>query len=72
MIQEKGPRTRTWSDFPSKAKAWEGVVSLYETRLKELNPGVTNITCERRAGCQAGACGRRDEASPARVCAGSA
>ena len=31
-------------DFPTTGAALDGIVKMYETRLKELNPRQTNIT----------------------------
>ncbi len=45
MVQtSKHDSTRFYFDHPSQAEAIEGVLRMYETRLKELNPGAKTIT----------------------------
>jgi hypothetical protein len=36
--------SRTYADYPTIPKAMDGIVKLYEARLKELNPRMGNIT----------------------------
>lgn len=36
--------TRTFSDFETVNEAMNGICQLYEQRLKQMNPGVKNIT----------------------------
>eukprot|EP00941_MAST-03F_sp_MAST-3F-sp1_P001648 g1648.t1 len=36
--------SRSYADYPTLPKAMDGIVKLYETRLKELNPNTSNIT----------------------------
>eukprot|EP00798_Chlamydomonas_sp_ICE-L_P018858 gene18858-25411_t len=45
MVQtSKHDSTRFYFDHASQAEAIEGVLRMYETRLKELNPGAKTIT----------------------------
>jgi len=36
--------TQTWSDHPTVAHALEKIITLFETRLKELNPKVREVS----------------------------
>eukprot|EP00291_Cryptomonas_curvata_P001731 CAMPEP_0172185318 /NCGR_PEP_ID=MMETSP1050-20130122/20099_1 /TAXON_ID=233186 /ORGANISM="Cryptomonas curvata, Strain CCAP979/52" /LENGTH=101 /DNA_ID=CAMNT_0012859283 /DNA_START=18 /DNA_END=323 /DNA_ORIENTATION=- len=45
LLQESASKgSRTFSDFETVADAMNGICQLYEQRLKQLNPGVRNIT----------------------------
>eukprot|EP00287_Rhodomonas_sp_CCMP768_P005811 CAMPEP_0196738634 /NCGR_PEP_ID=MMETSP1091-20130531/15912_1 /TAXON_ID=302021 /ORGANISM="Rhodomonas sp., Strain CCMP768" /LENGTH=156 /DNA_ID=CAMNT_0042082611 /DNA_START=20 /DNA_END=491 /DNA_ORIENTATION=+ len=45
LLQETASKsTRTFSDFESVSDAMNGICQLYEQRLKQMNPGVRNIT----------------------------
>lgn len=37
-------KTRSYMDFPSVGAGMDALVKMYEHKLKELNPGVDNIT----------------------------
>ncbi|KAJ3177971.1 hypothetical protein HDU85_005688 [Gaertneriomyces sp. JEL0708] len=38
--------SRSWEDYQTLHLAVEGVISKFETKLKELNPAVRNIHCK--------------------------
>ncbi|EKX33120.1 hypothetical protein GUITHDRAFT_90822 [Guillardia theta CCMP2712] len=45
LLQETASKsTRTFSDFESVSEAMNGICQLYEQRLKQMNPGMRNIT----------------------------
>jgi len=49
LIQKnKTKSTRTFTDHETTTHALEHVIQMYETRLKELNPDVRNITYDIR------------------------
>jgi hypothetical protein len=44
LVYAANPATRTFSDFETVTEAMNGICQLYEQRLKQMNPGVRNIT----------------------------
>ena len=44
MQYQPDKATRTFLEFPSVNAAMDGVIKMYEVKLKQLNPNVQNIT----------------------------